>query len=201
LAAATTALASCGVRMFGAMTPSAPPSSTREMYSGVVAGTRTNGAMPMAMAAMQICPVSSSVRLECSRATHSESKPALLAMRTIAVPRTSRTVIDDTTSLRPSFSLTLLRRASISCTAVLPENNSALPSRRVEPRRVEFAQHLEFDRARRLQILDACGKGQLEAGIFLHLIAANAGIETQDLHLATFGVETHDAEIRHHPPH
>jgi hypothetical protein len=48
------------------MMPSAPPSSTREMYSGVLAGTRTNGAMPAASAAMQIWLVVSSETLACS---------------------------------------------------------------------------------------------------------------------------------------
>src|SRR6266705_6327724 len=41
-------------------------------------------------------------------------------MRAISVPRTSRTVIEATTSSRASFSLTLLRRMSRICMAALP---------------------------------------------------------------------------------
>ncbi len=37
------------------------------MYSGVLAGTRTAGMMPMSRQAMQICPVASIVSGECSR--------------------------------------------------------------------------------------------------------------------------------------
>ncbi len=48
------------------MTPIAPPSSTREMYSGVLAGTRTNGVMPASSAAMQIWLVVSIEKLQCS---------------------------------------------------------------------------------------------------------------------------------------
>jgi hypothetical protein len=48
------------------------------------------------------------------------SKPAVLAMRAISIERTSRTVMDATTSPRASFSLTLLRRMSRICTAALP---------------------------------------------------------------------------------
>src|SRR6266540_1293838 len=69
LAARTTALASSAERMCGAITPSAPPASTREMYSGVLAGTRTNGAIPASSAAMQIWPQVSIEKLECSRST------------------------------------------------------------------------------------------------------------------------------------
>ena len=68
-AAATTARASSAERTSGATMPSAPASSTREMYSGVLAGTRTNAGRPISRPAMQICPVASSVRLECSRST------------------------------------------------------------------------------------------------------------------------------------
>src|SRR6266851_584505 len=41
-------------------------------------------------------------------------------MRAISMPRTSRTVIDATTSSRASFSLTLLRRISRICIAAPP---------------------------------------------------------------------------------
>ena len=55
-----------------------------------------------------------------------ESKPAVLAMRTISMPRVRRTVIEETTSPRASFSLTLLRTMSLSCTfAVLSGFNLA----------------------------------------------------------------------------
>jgi len=40
------------------------------------------------------------------------SKPAVRAMRAISMVRTSRTVIEATTSSRASLSLTLLRRMS-----------------------------------------------------------------------------------------
>src|SRR5712691_9323449 len=42
-----------------------------------------------------------------------ESKPAVFAMRAISIERTRRTVIDETTSPRASFSLTLLRTTSL----------------------------------------------------------------------------------------
>src|SRR6185437_9662276 len=48
------------------------------------------------------------------------SKPAVLAMRAISTPRTSRTVIEATTSLRASFSLTLLRAMSLAFTDISP---------------------------------------------------------------------------------
>src|SRR6267378_7504467 len=41
-----------------------------------------------------------------------ESKPAVFAIRAISIERTRRTVIEDTTSPRASFSLTLLRTIS-----------------------------------------------------------------------------------------
>ena len=66
-AARTTARASSAERTCGAMMPSAPASNTREMYSGVLAGTRTAGMMPASSAAKQICPVASMVSGECSR--------------------------------------------------------------------------------------------------------------------------------------
>ena len=44
----------------------APPSSTREMYSGVLAGTRTKAGMPISSAAMQIWLVVCSEKLQCS---------------------------------------------------------------------------------------------------------------------------------------
>ena len=68
-AAWTTARASSAEPTWGAITPSAPPSSTRVMYSGVLAGTRTNGAMPAASAAMQIRLVVSIEALQCSMST------------------------------------------------------------------------------------------------------------------------------------
>jgi len=45
---------------------------------------------------------------------YSMSKPAVLAMRAISIERASRTVIEETTSPRASFSLTLLRRMSLA---------------------------------------------------------------------------------------
>src|SRR2546426_8391893 len=42
-----------------------------------------------------------------------ESKPAVFAIRAISIERTRRTVIDETTSPRASFSLTLLRTTSL----------------------------------------------------------------------------------------
>src|SRR5258706_6443577 len=42
-----------------------------------------------------------------------ESKPAVFAMRAISIERTRRTVIDETTSPRASFSFTLLRTISL----------------------------------------------------------------------------------------
>ena len=66
-AALTTSRASSADLMPGATMPSAPPSSTRWIYSGVLAGTRTMGAMPTLSAARQIWPVMSSVMVECSR--------------------------------------------------------------------------------------------------------------------------------------
>src|SRR6266568_6618327 len=41
-----------------------------------------------------------------------ESKPAVFAIRAISIERTRRTVIDETTSPRASFSFTLLRTIS-----------------------------------------------------------------------------------------
>src|SRR5262245_64419360 len=90
------------------------------MYFGVLAGTRTNGAIPASSAAMQIWPQVSSEKLECSRSTYRVSNPAVRAMRAISTLRTSRTVIDATTSSRASFSLTLLRRISPIGTAAPP---------------------------------------------------------------------------------
>src|SRR5258706_589906 len=118
-AAATTARASAAERTPGAITPSAPPSSTREMYSGVFAGTRTSAGTPASSAMIEIWLVACSDRLECSRSMYSVSKPALFAMRTISTPGTRRTVIDATTSPRASFSLTLLRAMSRACTRLL----------------------------------------------------------------------------------
>ncbi len=69
LNAATTAFASAAEPMCGAITPIAPASSTREIQSGVFEGTRTKGAMPMAVAAMQICPHSAMEKLLCSMST------------------------------------------------------------------------------------------------------------------------------------
>src|SRR5579871_1688616 len=48
------------------------------------------------------------------------SKPAVAAIRAISTPRTSRTVIEETTSSRPSFSLTMLRTTSAAFTNLLP---------------------------------------------------------------------------------
>src|SRR6266566_6754288 len=50
-------------------------------------------------------------------------------MRAISVVRTSRTVIDATTSSRASFSFTLLRRMSLIATAGPPCCRRPLPSR------------------------------------------------------------------------
>src|ERR1035437_3714951 len=95
--------------MCGAMMPSAPPSSTRAIYSGAIAGTRTNGAIPAASAVMQIWLVASSEKLLCSRSTYSVSNPAALARPTISTLRTRRAVIEATTSPRASLSRTELR--------------------------------------------------------------------------------------------
>src|ERR1700719_378270 len=48
------------------------------------------------------------------------SKPAVFASRAISTPRTSRTVIEATTSLRSSFSLTTLRTISLAFTKFSP---------------------------------------------------------------------------------
>ena len=48
------ARASAAERTCGVITPIAPPSSTRQIYSGVLAGTRTSGVMPICWALMQI---------------------------------------------------------------------------------------------------------------------------------------------------
>src|SRR5579864_7758666 len=48
------------------------------------------------------------------------SKPAVAAIRAISTPRTRRTVMDDTTSSRASFSLTMLRTTSAAFTRKLP---------------------------------------------------------------------------------
>ncbi len=48
------------------------------------------------------------------------SKPAVLASRAISTPRTSRTVIEATTSLRASLSLTTLRKISLAFTKISP---------------------------------------------------------------------------------
>ena len=66
-AAATTARASLAERTPGAITPSAPPSNTREMYSGVFAGTRTNAGMPASSAMIEIWLAVAIEKLECSR--------------------------------------------------------------------------------------------------------------------------------------
>src|ERR1700710_1705211 len=50
------------------------------------------------------------------------SNPAVLAIRAISTPRTSRTVIEATTSLRSSFSLTTLRTISLAFTKILSLN-------------------------------------------------------------------------------
>src|ERR1700754_4472298 len=50
------------------------------------------------------------------------SKPAVLASRAISTPRTSRIVIEATTSLRSSFSLTTLRTISLAFTKFLSLN-------------------------------------------------------------------------------
>src|ERR1700685_4675077 len=50
------------------------------------------------------------------------SKPAVLAIRAISMPRTSRMVIEATTSLRASLSLTTLRRISLAFTASSPSS-------------------------------------------------------------------------------
>ena len=102
------------------MMPSAPPSSTRAMYSGAIAGTRTNGAMPSARAAMQICEVVSSEKLLCSRSTYIVSNPAALAIAAISTPRTSRAVMDATTPPRASFSRTELRTVSDMRSSIWP---------------------------------------------------------------------------------
>src|ERR1700728_3143904 len=44
------------------------------------------------------------------------SKPAVAARRAISTPRTRRIVMDDTTSSRASFSLTMLRTTSLAFT-------------------------------------------------------------------------------------
>src|ERR1700722_10941396 len=48
------------------------------------------------------------------------SKPAVLAIRAISMPRTRRMVIEATTSLRASLSLTTLRRISLAFTKASP---------------------------------------------------------------------------------
>src|ERR1700730_13301870 len=48
------------------------------------------------------------------------SNPAVLASRAISTPRTSRMVIEATTSLRASLSLTTLRRISLAFTKASP---------------------------------------------------------------------------------
>src|SRR6478735_8979442 len=67
--------------------------------------------------------------------------------------------------------------------------------RRVEPLGVKVAQHVEFLLARRLGGLDLVGEQQLEAGIILHLLARDALMERQHLHLAGVLVEAHDREV------
>ena len=96
------------------ITPIAPPSSTRQIYSGEFAGTRTSGVMPICCAAMQIWHVSPMVSVLCSISTYSVSKPAVLAICAISIVRHSRTVIEATTSSRASFSFMWLRRMSRS---------------------------------------------------------------------------------------
>ena len=59
--------AAAAERTPGAITPSAPPSSTREMYSGVLAGTRTKAGSSASSAMMQSWLVVSIEKLECSR--------------------------------------------------------------------------------------------------------------------------------------
>jgi precorrin-2 dehydrogenase/sirohydrochlorin ferrochelatase len=53
----------------GAMMPSAPPSSAREMECGALSGTRTRQVSPSAKAASEIRPAVSIEKLECSRST------------------------------------------------------------------------------------------------------------------------------------
>ena len=55
--------------MPGAITPSAPPSRTREMYSGVRAGTRTSAGTPASSAITESWQVVSIENAECSRST------------------------------------------------------------------------------------------------------------------------------------
>src|SRR6185295_13660498 len=115
-------------------------------------------------------------------------------MRAISMPRTSRTVIEATTSLRASFSFTLLLRMSLNGTFTLP-------SRCIKPLWIELAQHRQLLLARRLNGLEARLEGQPKAGVVLDLFAAHARIEAQHLHLAAIGVEAHDGEVGDDAPH
>src|SRR6185295_4694023 len=114
-------------------------------------------------------------------------------MRAISMPRINRTVIEATTSLRASFSFTLLLTISF--------NGTDLPSRCIEPLRIEFAQHRQLLRARRLDFLELRLEQQPKSRVVLDLFAAHARIETQHLHLAAFRVETHDGKVGDDAPH
>src|SRR6478736_4013452 len=121
-------------------------------------------------------------------------------MRATSMPRTSRTVIDETTSSRASFSCTGLRRISLSCTGVSCKRFCP-GSGRIELRRIEFAQHVQLLSARRLQALEVLVIGEPEAGVVLHLFPADAGSESKHFHLAAFCLEPHDGEIGYDAPH
>src|SRR5262249_55845828 len=54
--------------------------------------------------------------------------------------------------------------------------------------------------AGRLDGLEVVGKQQLEACVLLHLLARDAGLQRQHLHLAGFVVEAKQGEVRHHAP-
>src|SRR5262245_58903018 len=115
-------------------------------------------------------------------------------MRAVSMPRTSRTVIEATTSLRASFSFTLLLRMSLNGTLTLP-------SRCIEPLWIELAQHRQLLLARRLNAFQVRLEQQAKAGVVLDLFAAHAWIEAQHLHLAAIGVESHDGKVGDDAPH
>jgi len=100
-------------RMWGAITPSAPPSSARDTCSGRVLARARRARRPISSAAMQDLAVVSADRLDVRRPRKwNRSRPFSADARDLDRAHQAH-VIDDTTSSRASFSFTLLRTISL----------------------------------------------------------------------------------------
>src|SRR5437588_7382535 len=82
--------------------------------------------------------------------------------------------------------------------AMRSSSSNALRSSRVEPLRIELAQHRKLMLARRLRHPGVIVEQQREPGIFLHLLAGDPGVERERLHAPRGLLEAEHCEIGDH---